>query len=52
MSAFSSFEVSGSDHAQEEESLDEEKLTALVTEAMENAGKVFQESRRIEGGGV
>ena len=37
---------------QEEESLDEEKLTALVTEAMENAGKVFQESRRIEGGGL
>lgn len=37
---------------QEEESLDEEKLTALVTEAMENAGKVFQESRRIEDGGL
>ena len=37
---------------QEEESLDEEKLTALVTEAMENAGKVFQESRRIEVGGL
>lgn len=37
---------------QEEESLDEDSIASLVDKAMEEAGNMFRESRRIEGSGL